>query len=128
MNGRPTVVVNCETVAHLTTIVNHGANRFRARGTKAEPGPRLATVTRGDRSYAVIEADSGMPLADVAAAGGAPIDGEDPVLVGGYFGAWISGPEARAVAFSDPPAAPSRREPWGAEVLVPLPRLVMWVV
>ena len=120
MNGRPTAVVNCETVAHLTAIVNHGANRFRARGTAHEPGTRLATVTRGDGSCSVVEADSGMPLADVATAGGASIDVDSPVLVGGYFGAWISGPEALAVAFSDAALRPLGASV-GAGVLVPLP-------
>ena len=120
VNGRPTAVLNCETVAHLTHIINHGAKPFRARGTADEPGMRLATVTRADRSRWIIEADAGMSLAEVAAAGGAPIDVDTPVLVGGYFGAWISGSEALAVRYSD---AALRRlgASVGAGVLVPLP-------
>jgi NADH:ubiquinone oxidoreductase subunit F (NADH-binding) len=120
VNGRPTAVINCETAAHLTTIVHHGADRFRAHGTADEPGARLATVTRADRSYWVVEADSGMSLADVAAAGGAPVDGESPVLVGGYFGAWISASEARGVGFSDASLRPLGASV-GCGVVVPLP-------
>jgi NADH:ubiquinone oxidoreductase subunit F (NADH-binding) len=120
VNGRPTAVVNCETAARLTAIVNHGAARFRSRGTVDEPGPRLATVTRSDGSHWIVEAHSGMPLAGVAAAGGAPVTGDSPVLVGGYFGAWISGTEALAVDFSDVALRPLGAG-IGCGVLVPMP-------
>jgi len=118
--GRPTAVINCETAAQVAWIVNHGAHAFRLRGTADEPGSRLATVTRGDRSRWVVEADIGSPLAEVAWAGGAPIDRTRPVLVGGYFGAWISGSEALEVAYSDAALRPLGASV-GAGVLVPLP-------
>jgi NADH:ubiquinone oxidoreductase subunit F (NADH-binding) len=124
--GRPTAVINCETAAQLAWIVEHGAQEFRRRGTDDEPGSRLATITRADGSRWVVEAAIGMPLADVAWAGGAPIDGTCPVLVGGYFGAWISGSEALEVAFSDAALRPLGAST-GAGVLVPLPdRVCAW--
>ena len=126
VSGRPTAVVNCETVAHLAWIVNHGADVFRSRGTAGEPGSLLATVTRFDGSRWIVEADIGMPLADVAAAGGAPIDADSPVLVGGYFGAWIRGREALEVAYSDAALRPLGANV-GCGVLVPLPaRVCAW--
>lgn len=117
---RPTAVINGETAAQLAWIVNHGAQLFRRRGTADEPGARLVTVTRSDGSRRVIEVDIGMPLAAVAASGGAPIDRYQPVLVGGYFGAWITGSEALDVAYSDAALRPLGASV-GAGVLVPLP-------
>ena len=115
--GRPTAVFNCETVAQLAWIINHGADGS---------GTRLATVTRGDGTRWIVEADIGMPLADVAAAGGAPIDADSPVLVGGYFGAWISGWEALEVVYSDEALRPFGAAV-GAGVIVPLPvRACAW--
>jgi NADH:ubiquinone oxidoreductase subunit F (NADH-binding) len=120
VGGRPTAVINCESAAQLAWIINHGAHEFRRRGTDDEPGSRLATITRGDGSRWVVEADIGMPLAELAWVGGAPIDGTQPVLVGGYFGAWISGSEALEVAYSDAALRPLGAS-IGAGVLVPLP-------
>lgn len=123
VGGRPTAILNAETAANLASIVARGAGWFRSRGTDDEPGTRLATVTRPDRSMQVVEVEVGVPLADVLAAAGGSIDRDAPVLVGGYFGAWIDGSEALSVDFSDAALRPLGAS-IGAGVVVPLPRAV----
>ena len=58
----PTVVLNAETVWRVAQIAQHGPGWFRARGTHAEPGPRLATVTGYLSRPTVVETEAGVPL------------------------------------------------------------------
>jgi len=90
-----------ETLAHLAQVNRFGAEWFRRSGTAAEPGTRLCTVTLPDGSRRVVEAGCGSPLAPIATAAGATLDGSGGVLVGGYFGAWITAAEAAGAAFGD---------------------------
>ena len=99
--GRPTLVDNVETLAHLAQVNRFGAEWFRRSGTAAEPGTRLCTVTLPDGSRRVVEAGCGSPLAPIVTAAGATLDGSGGVLVGGYFGAWITAAEAAGAAFGD---------------------------
>lgn len=94
VHGHSTAVQNTETVAHLAQIACFGADWFRALGTDDEPGTALCTVTRADRSTQVIEAALGTPLVSVIEAAGASLRSSPGVLVGGYFGTWITTDEA----------------------------------
>lgn len=123
VDGRPTAILNAETAANLAQIAARGAEWFRSTGTDDEPGTRLATVTRPDRSMQVVEVEVGVPLATVITAAGGFVDHDTPVLVGGYFGAWITGAEALAVDFSDAALRPLGASV-GAGIVVPLPRPV----
>lgn len=88
LRGRPTLVQNVETLAHLALIARFGAAWFRSVGTVDEPGTRLLTVTMGARS-GVVEAPGGIRLSEaIARAGFAPAEAAS-VLVGGYHGAWV---------------------------------------
>jgi NADH:ubiquinone oxidoreductase subunit F (NADH-binding) len=99
--GRPTLVDNAETLAHVAQVNRFGADGFRELGTPEEPGTKLCTVTLPDGSRRVVEAGIGSPVASIVAAAGGSLEGAGGVLVGGYFGAWISAHEAEHTAFSD---------------------------
>ncbi|MGI8921778.1 MAG: NADH-ubiquinone oxidoreductase-F iron-sulfur binding region domain-containing protein [Solirubrobacteraceae bacterium] len=85
---RPTLVSNVETLAHVALIIRHGPAWFRALGTAGHPGSLLATVSGAVERPGVWEIESGTPLgALLGERSGSP----RAVLVGGYFGSWVSG-------------------------------------
>ncbi len=89
--GRPTLVDNVETLAHLALIARHGAGWFRRVGTSNDPGTALVTVSGAARSPGVYEIAMGAPLAGVLTTAGVDATAVEAVLVGGYFGTWIPG-------------------------------------
>jgi NADH:ubiquinone oxidoreductase subunit F (NADH-binding) len=98
---RPTLVQNVETLAHVALVARYGPQWFRATGTQAEPGSTLVTITGSVMHPGVTEVALGTPIqAVIDAAGGAP-GGIQSVLVGGYHGAWLDGPDALQSSLSD---------------------------
>lgn len=87
--GRPTLVQNVETLAHVALIARFGAGWFRAIGRETNPGSLLITVSGGVSRPGVLEAAFGTPLPAILEAAGAHADVE-AVLVGGYFGTWLA--------------------------------------
>jgi NADH:ubiquinone oxidoreductase subunit F (NADH-binding) len=130
--GRPTLVQNVETLAHLALIARYGARWFRSLGTAGEPGTMLCTVHQTDGTRQVVEAALGTPLRDLlalddraSAAGGS--GGSSPwastaqaVLVGGYHGAWLPAGQAARMTLSNAALRPAGGFV-GAGVLVALP-------
>ncbi|MCW2600427.1 MAG: hypothetical protein JWM02_2256 [Frankiales bacterium] len=82
---RPTLINNVETLAHLGLIVRHGADWFRSVGDPEEPGTQLITV-----SGTVVEVPTGTTLKALLG----KLSGLQAVLVGGYFGTWVSAAQA----------------------------------
>ncbi len=123
VSGRPTSVNNAETLAHLAQIVTFGAPWFRGVGTADEPGTRLTTVMGPDGARRIVEAPVGAPLAGIAAAAGADVETASAVLVGGYFGTWLTPSAAQSAPFSERGLAPSNAST-GCGVIVPLPASV----
>ncbi len=121
--GRPTAVLNAETLAHLTQITAFGSSWFREFGTAKEPGTRLATVVCADGSRRIVEAPLGAPISGVAAAAGATTKGASGVLVGGYFGAWLDASSADRAPFANRGLA-SFGASTGCGVVAPLPATV----
>jgi NADH:ubiquinone oxidoreductase subunit F (NADH-binding) len=120
VGGRPTLVQNVETLAHLAQIANHGAGWFRAVGTADEPGTSVVTVSGAVARPSVVEVPFGTPVADLLAAAGGTTAPAQALLVGGYFGAWVSAGAGLAAAYSRAGLGPLGAGP-GAGVVVALP-------
>jgi NADH:ubiquinone oxidoreductase subunit F (NADH-binding) len=100
LHGRPTLVQNAETLAHLALIARNGAAWFRERGTPEHPGTTLVTISGPVAAPGVYEIDLGTPLSELIAIAGGALEEVTALLVGGYFGAWIDASEA-AVGFDE---------------------------
>jgi NADH:ubiquinone oxidoreductase subunit F (NADH-binding) len=114
--GRPTLVQNVETLAHVAVIARHGATWFRSVGTRDEPGSMLCTIRESHSQVRVLEAALGTPLSWLLRLG----DDVQAVLVGGYHGGWLSLPDARRLALCNADLRPAGTIA-GAGVLVALP-------
>jgi NADH:ubiquinone oxidoreductase subunit F (NADH-binding) len=88
VDGRPTLVDNAETLAHLALVARFGSDWFAAVGTAAEPGTTLVTVAGAVPRPGVVEIPLGTPLHAVLARAGAAASGW--ALLGGLAGRWIN--------------------------------------
>lgn len=89
VHGRPTLVQNVETLAHLALVVRHGDAWFRSIGAAEEPGSALFTVSGAVVNPGVYEAALGTPIPSMLDAAGGTTGDVSAVLVGGYFGTWV---------------------------------------
>ena len=97
VDRRPTLVDNVETLAHTALIARHGAAWWRTAGTESDPGTMLVTLSGVERP-GVYEVALGTPLRHVLRNAGAhDVLG---VLVGGYFGTWLTPRQAAMVSLS----------------------------
>ncbi len=97
VGGRPTLVQNAETLAHVALIARHGPDWFRERGTAEDPGTALLTVSGAVARPGVTEIALGTPLASVLSAAH-PAGAPRAVLIGGYYGAWVDARDAAVLA------------------------------
>ncbi|WP_405136391.1 NADH-ubiquinone oxidoreductase-F iron-sulfur binding region domain-containing protein [Nocardia sp. NBC_01388] len=120
LRGRPTLVHNVETLAHVALIARYGPHWFRALGTADEPGTMLVTLSRTTVT-GVVEVPIGSSVLDLIGRSGRT----DPatvraVLIGGYHGTWIAGTTLRQAALSAAALRPLRATP-GAGLVRVLP-------
>jgi NADH:ubiquinone oxidoreductase subunit F (NADH-binding) len=120
VNGRPTLVQNAETLAHLALIARHGDEWFRSVGTPEAPGSLLVTVAGAVQQPGVYELAFGMPLKTAFEAAGGLTEPVQAVLVGGYFGAWLPAESALQVRLT-PADLVAAGAAIGAGVLLALP-------
>jgi NADH:ubiquinone oxidoreductase subunit F (NADH-binding) len=127
VDGRPTLVQNVETLAHLALIARFAPEWFRALGTPAEPGSALFTVSGAVTRPGVIEAGLGTPIRELLTTAGRTTAPIQAVLVGGYHGTWLPGAEIDVGLASDAYLGP-RGATVGAGVLLALPAGVCGVI
>jgi NADH:ubiquinone oxidoreductase subunit F (NADH-binding) len=89
VGGRPTLIQNVETLAHIALIARFGPAWFRELGTDDEPGTMLVTVSGAVAHPGVCEVKLGARLSDALAGAGGPTADLAAVLVGGYYGSWL---------------------------------------
>jgi len=102
VRGRPTLVNNVETLAHLALIARYGDGWFRGIGPPAEPGSALVTVGGAVHRPGVYEIEMGTPISHVVTQAGGPTERLQAVLAGGYFGAWLPADLAWPVPMTHP--------------------------
>jgi len=100
VHGRPTLVNNVETLAHLALIARFGDRWFRGIGPPSAPGSTLVTVSGAVRRPGVYEIEMGTPAGQVVTLAGGAAERPAALLVGGYFGAWLPARAAWPVPMS----------------------------
>jgi len=94
VEGRPTLVQNVETLAHVGLIARFGDAWFHSLGAGDASGTTLITVGGAVPQTAVIEVAQGTAVTDAVNAAGGLTAESDAVLLGGYFGGWIESSQA----------------------------------
>jgi NADH:ubiquinone oxidoreductase subunit F (NADH-binding) len=91
VRGRPTLLANAETFAHLAALVRVGAEAYAALGHPDEPGTTVLTLAHppgpdgtfaGTRVVEVGHGSAAIDVLDIASLGA-------PLLVGGFHGSWL---------------------------------------
>ena len=90
IDGRPTLVQNVESLAHVAMIARHGDAWFRGLArTPGAAGTALLTVSGAVPAPRVVEVAQGTSLAGAVDAAGGLSGPARAVLLGGYFGGWV---------------------------------------
>jgi NADH:ubiquinone oxidoreductase subunit F (NADH-binding) len=88
LKGRPTLVLNVETLAHIALIARYGAAWFRTAGSAGDPGTRLISVS-GPAPDQVLEVAGNASLGEILYSSHIDAANVAAVLVGGYHGRWV---------------------------------------
>jgi NADH:ubiquinone oxidoreductase subunit F (NADH-binding) len=99
-HGRPTLIQNVESLAHVALIARFGAGWFRELGDGA--GSALVTVSGAVRRRGVYEIPLGLPIGELIRWAGGPSEQPQAILAGGYFGGWLPYSQALGVPLSGP--------------------------
>ena len=91
VRGRPTLVNNVETLAHMALIARFGPEWFRTVGDDDHPGTMLVTLSGALNNHGVVEVPTDALLTGLLEnAGGTDPSTLQAVLLGGYHGTWLS--------------------------------------
>jgi NADH:ubiquinone oxidoreductase subunit F (NADH-binding) len=101
VGGRPTLLNNAETLAHVALIARHGASWFRELGTPSQPGSTLLTLCGPVAQPGVYEIEYGASLGSLIDAAGGTLARPRAILLGGYGGSWIGEEHLRSLLLAD---------------------------
>ena len=119
VDGRPTLVQNAETLAHVALIARFGSGWFREVGTSDDPGTMLLTLSLPEGPF-VVEAAHGSLLRRAVGLKEQDLSRVRGVLLGGYGGGWVSTADFADLGVLEK-AARRLGATLGAGVVVPLP-------
>ncbi|MGN6299561.1 MAG: NADH-ubiquinone oxidoreductase-F iron-sulfur binding region domain-containing protein [Angustibacter sp.] len=114
--GRPTLLSNAETFAHVAAVSRLGPQAYAAFGNPSTPGTVLLTVDGDGASPEVLEVPGGSRLVEALATRWLP---GMPVLLGGYHGTWLTGSDVQSARL-DRDALAAAGFALGAGVVLPL--------
>ncbi len=97
VGGKPTLIQNVETLAHLGLIARFGGDWFRELGTTEDPGTHLITISGCIARPGVYEVAGGTTLGKLAQAAGGWNETPQAILVGGYGGTWFRAADADSI-------------------------------
>ncbi len=108
VGGKPTLVNNVETLAHLALIARFGGEWYRGLGTAEEPGTALITVSGAVDRPGIFEVPFGVAFSEVLRIASHRSDAQ-AVLIGGYSGCWFDLPTASTLTLDTTSLSPR----WG---------------
>ena len=120
VGGRPTLVQNVETLAHVALIARFGGDWFASVGTADSSGTALFTVTGRWPEPRIVEAPLGSSLGDLLGLGAGQFGTVQAVLLGGYGGGWLTPNEALTMPVTEE-AARQRGSSLGPGIVALLP-------
>ncbi len=88
-DGRPTLVQNVETLAHLALVARHGGDWFATVGSPDAPGTTLVTVGGAVAHAQVVEVPTGTRVSEILGRCGGATEEASGYLTGGYGGRWV---------------------------------------
>jgi len=91
--GKPTIINNVETLAHVSRILNQGTEAFHSVGTKDSPGTKTFALTGHVANTGLVEVPFGTTLREIVLnIGGGVTDDYGKLLKSGFKAVQIGGP------------------------------------
>jgi len=91
--GKPTIINNVETLAHVSRILSEGPEVFQSIGTKDSPGTKTFALTGHVANTGLVEVPFGTTLREIVLnIGGGVTDDYGKLLKGGFKAVQIGGP------------------------------------
>jgi NADH-quinone oxidoreductase subunit F len=91
--GKPTIINNVETLAHVCRILNEGPEVFRKVGTKESPGTKTFALTGHVANTGLVEVPFGTTLGEIVMnIGGGVTDDAGKIRKAGFKAVQIGGP------------------------------------